>query len=462
MHIKLKLLVAAISIAVIPNTALAQGGPPPGDGGGGGGGAATTLSSLGCGPAEIARVNGAEEWDCSADLTANEAAAAAAQSTADTAVSNAATAQSTANTAVSNAATAQSTANTAVSNAATAQSTANTAVSNAATAQSTANTAASNAADAQSRVGVLEGQNLDGRLSTVEGIAGLFERIIIVRPIGLTASDNGFELLDAVTEAAAMTPAPSASDPILIFVEPGVYDIDPGTVSLPSHVSLRGAGEGLTRIVGASSGSTVNVVIARDSALISDLSVQFIGPFGNGIEVAGQDVIIRHVAISGPSSNAVNNGISAGVGTNAKVENLSITGFNVGVSIRGADITVANLNALGNTNGVFVQDGGKVEVWDSILQVLNTGSGLGLLASSTGTEATIWNSQIGNLSSQIFAFTRVYGSRMRVVRTAQTGGSGFVEVASSQISVVNFSSASQATCVFSYDLALLPLDGVCQ
>ena len=69
----------------------------------------------------------------------DDTAAAAAQSTANTAVTNAATAQSTANTGVANAATAQSTANTGVANAATAQSTANTAVTNAATAQSTAN-----------------------------------------------------------------------------------------------------------------------------------------------------------------------------------------------------------------------------------------------------------------------------------------------------------------------------------
>ena len=286
-----------------------------------------------------------------------------------------------------------------------------------------------------------------------------FERIIIVSPIGLTAADNGLELLDAVAEATAM--APSASDPVLIFVEPGVYNIDPGTVSLPAHVGLRGSGEGLTRIIGrASSTGNVNVVIARDSALVSDLSVEFVGPFGDGILVAGQDVIIRQVAISGPGLNAANNGISAGAGTNATVENLSITGFNVGVSIRGADITVANLNALGNTNGLFAQSGGNVEIRDSVLQVLNTGSGCGLLASDTGTEVTVWDSQLGNLCSQIFAFTRVYNSRIRFVRTTQTGGNGFAEVASSQIS--SGASAVQASCVFSYDLALLPLDPVCQ
>lgn len=65
----------------------------------------------------------------------------AAQSTANTAVSNAAAAQGTANTALANAATAQGTANTGVSNAAAAQGTADAAAASAATAQSAAQAA---------------------------------------------------------------------------------------------------------------------------------------------------------------------------------------------------------------------------------------------------------------------------------------------------------------------------------
>jgi hypothetical protein len=103
----------------------------------------------------------------------DDTAADAAQSTANTATSNAATAQSTANTATSNAATAQSTANTANSNAATAQSTANTANSNAATAQSTANTANSNAATAQSTANTANNraQNFDTSGDIFQGIS---------------------------------------------------------------------------------------------------------------------------------------------------------------------------------------------------------------------------------------------------------------------------------------------------
>ena len=89
-----------------------------------------------------------------------QAAAGAAQGTANTAISDAESAQSTANTAVTNAAAAQSTANTGVTNAAAAQSTANTAnttantgVTNAATAQSAANSAQSTANSALTAAG---------------------------------------------------------------------------------------------------------------------------------------------------------------------------------------------------------------------------------------------------------------------------------------------------------------------
>ena len=86
--------------------------------GGGGGGSSATLGDLNCTvDHQIARFNdGSGAWECSDGLTVNEAAAA--------------------------------------------------------TAQSTANTAASNAADAQSRVTTLEGQILDGRVTDLETDVG--------------------------------------------------------------------------------------------------------------------------------------------------------------------------------------------------------------------------------------------------------------------------------------------------
>ena len=107
-----------------------------------------------------------------AQTTANTALAnaAAAQGTANTALTNAATAQTTANTGVANAAAAQTTANTALTNAATAQTTANTALTNAATAQTTANTGVTNAAAAQTSANTALTQNLaqDNRLNAID------------------------------------------------------------------------------------------------------------------------------------------------------------------------------------------------------------------------------------------------------------------------------------------------------
>jgi hypothetical protein len=102
--------------------------------------------------ATVRTANNAQSTANTAKSNASTAqtAAEAAQSTANTATTNAATAQSTANSATTAAATAQSTADKATSAASTAQSTADAAKTDAATAQSTANTAKTNAATAQS------------------------------------------------------------------------------------------------------------------------------------------------------------------------------------------------------------------------------------------------------------------------------------------------------------------------
>jgi len=100
-------------LMVIAMASVASAGHKSGHSPGGGGESAATLGDLNCNVDQIARFDdGSGAWECSDGLTVNEAAAA--------------------------------------------------------TAQSTANTAASNAADAQSRVTTLEGQILDGRVTDLE------------------------------------------------------------------------------------------------------------------------------------------------------------------------------------------------------------------------------------------------------------------------------------------------------
>lgn len=106
-----------------------------------------------------------------AQLYTTNTAVAVAQTTADTALSNAATAQATADTALTTATTAQTTADTAVTDAAnaralarTAQTDATTAMTNSASAMNVANTANANALSAYSMA-----SGLSGRISSLEG-----------------------------------------------------------------------------------------------------------------------------------------------------------------------------------------------------------------------------------------------------------------------------------------------------
>ena len=82
-------------LMVIAMASVASAGHKLGHSPGGGGGSAATLGDLNCTTDQIARFDdGSGAWECSDGLTVNEAAAATAQSTANTAASNAADAQS--------------------------------------------------------------------------------------------------------------------------------------------------------------------------------------------------------------------------------------------------------------------------------------------------------------------------------------------------------------------------------
>ena len=83
-----------------------------------------------------------------------------------------------------------------------------------------------------------------------------FERTLVVSPVGPTAADNGAELLAVVAAAGAL--APNAASPVLVFIEPGRYDISGTALIVPSWVFLKGAGTGATHIVSSDTNAAVN------------------------------------------------------------------------------------------------------------------------------------------------------------------------------------------------------------
>jgi hypothetical protein len=97
------------------------------------------------------------------------------------------------------------------------------------------------------------------------GPAGQFARTVIVAPGGPDALSNGLALRNAL---AGITSA-SATNPFLLKIEPGVYDLGSTPLSLKPFVDLEGSGQGVTlRATGATSGVALSNVTSPGTSTI--------------------------------------------------------------------------------------------------------------------------------------------------------------------------------------------------
>jgi hypothetical protein len=208
------------------------------------------------------------------------------------------------------------------------------------------------------------------------GASGLnYKRIITVSPAA-TSTASGAALMTVVEGLSSVSPAPSATNPLEIFVEPGTYDIGKQTfIHLPAHVDLIGADEDLTTIkatdddgvVGGPSGAGS----ASEPTTVSNLTII---DTGDGTETDGLDGItadadwhIDHVRVmtqsTAPSCSGENNfGIHA-FGGPVTISDTSVNAQ--GCSSQGVfstfDYTVTNSTIVaqltGGTPGVAVSNG---------------------------------------------------------------------------------------------------------
>lgn len=112
---------------------------------------------------------------------------------------------------------------------------------------------------------------LDGKDST--DFAPAYERTVVVGPVG-TPTENGTALKDALS---GITGA-SETDPYLLYVEPGTYDLGNGSLTMKEYVDIEGAGELRTLITGGVSTSEYDcragTVLGASNAELRFLTVQ--------------------------------------------------------------------------------------------------------------------------------------------------------------------------------------------
>lgn len=162
--------------------------------------------------------------------------------------------------------------------------------------------------------------------STVQLTASVPEhkRIVILSPVG-TPAENGAALLSAIAGVS-----PTANEPYMLKIEPGVYDVGSNQVSTKAYLDVEGSGQTSTRIKGtypaqgALSGffqvvknselrmltvenygggihsyTGIQVFLNEANVRISDVTVLVhSGTSGHtGIEIIGQGTVLKNVTV---------------------------------------------------------------------------------------------------------------------------------------------------------------------
>lgn len=218
-----------------------------------------------------------------------------------------------------------------------------------------------------------------------QGPAGVaYARTVIVSPVG-TATQNGTALLAAL---AGITTA-SATNPFLLKIEPGRYDLGGSTsLQMKPFVDIEGSGEGITTITGSLDNAFSGVVLAADNTELRLLTVENTGASGLHVAVfIGNNMaprLTQMTARAGGTGTSLVLGIrSSGANSKPSLSRVTATGNGTSGIIGGFDnlggtsaIEHSTFSATGNgapgTDVVAISAlGGTITIHSSLLSALS-------------------------------------------------------------------------------------------
>ncbi len=259
--------------------------------------------------------------------------------------------------------------------------------------------------DSDERVDNLNADRLDGNDSSK--FARAYERTVVVSPVG-TPQQNGTALknaMDGITDA-------SATNPYLLKIEPGVYDVgNPSTpLQMKPYVDVEGSGERVTKITATGSSQNGTVVGAANSEL-RFLTAENTGgtsgdsSFVRAISTTADPFRVKHVTATATASGG------------------TITTIGVFIDGGTATLSQATISASGPSgggnfsNGVFVSDGGVATL--SEVTVSASGGGDGSRGLGNSGEAEVRNSRLEGGNNTIVTSS---GDTTRVGASQLAGG----------------------------------------
>lgn len=200
-----------------------------------------------------------------------------------------------------------------------------------------------------------DSDKLDGKDSSE--FAGAYKRTVVVSPVG-SATDNGAALTNALN---GITDA-SATNPYLLKIEPGVYDLGSSSLNMKPWVDIEGSGEGVTTLTSTRGGFT-GAVFGASNTELRFLTVKNTGGSINGavaIRSAVNPFRLIHVTATGASGGGSNFGVAIDGGV-ATLDEVTATGssgnINYGVANYSGNTQIRNSRIVGGTYTIYSSSG---------------------------------------------------------------------------------------------------------
>ncbi len=145
---------------------------------------------------------------------------------------------------------------------------------------------------------------------------------------------SGTALLAAVASIPSTgNDAPSYSNPWLLKVGPGMFDLGSGALTVPSYVSVEGAGRSATTIqsTGGSSPGAATVIVAAGEEL-RDVAINNTGgaAYATGLIVSGGSTAVRRVDVTVTPGTTTSRGIYLTSGAGPTFEDVAVSLYNPG------------------------------------------------------------------------------------------------------------------------------------
>lgn len=271
------------------------------------------------------------------------------------------------------------------------------------------------------------------------GHDGLYQEMFANRTVVAQSGGEYSDPVAAVSGLASWCGTPSAGNPCLIEIMPGVYDIGSETVNLPAYVALKGAGPSVSIITKILTG-TGSVIKGSTSGYnwISDLSVE-----GSSSSVGSVKIVSLgdNSSLSNATVNANGTGYTTftgvGVGAGGELDHVKVNvsarsayGIRAGSGTTVRDVTV-NVNATG-TSGYYADGltGEFRSVKDTSVTVTSSSMARGVLVSSYDSIVEFDGLTVSAIGTQGGAGLISFNAKeLRLTNCSISGNSGGVSVA---------------------------------